>query len=190
VDAARAKQDLEMVDRIITTADRNLHDNWVMYVAWGTFGFLVLLEKQLIASGWKQSADVPYAIAPMALAMVLSIREGKRIRKQGRWTLMDRQASIVLGITMGILFAVTGVSAITQTVDSRAGSLFFNTGLGTAFLILGCQASRTMLVGGSILVASAIAACFSPEYFFAILAAGMFGGSVIPGAVLGVRQQL
>ena len=190
MDAARAKQDLEMVDRIITTADRSLHDNWVMYVAWGTFGFLVLLEKHLIASGWKHSADVPYAIAPMVVALVLSIREGKRIRTQGRWTLMDRQASIVFGITVGVLFAVTAVSAITRAVDGRAGSLFFNAGLGTAFLILGCQASRTMLVGGSILVASAITACFSPEYFFAILAAGMFGGSVIPGTVLGVRQQL
>jgi len=86
--------------------------------------------------------------------------------------------------------AVTAASAITRAVDGRADSLFFNAGLGTAFLILGCQASRTLLVGGSILVASAIAACVSPEYFCAILAAGMFGGVVIPGAVLGVRQQL
>lgn len=190
MDAARAKQDLEMVDRIITTADRSLNDNWVMYVSWGTFGFLVLLEKHLIASGWKHSADVPYAFAPMAVALILSIREGKRIRAQGRWTLMDRQASIVLGITIGVLFAVTAVSSITRAVDGRAGSLFFNAGLGTAFLILGCQASRIMLAGGLILVASAMAACFSPDYFFAILAAGMFGGSVIPGAVVGVRKQL
>ena len=189
MDAARAKQDLEMVDRIISTADRSLHNNWVMYVSWGTFGLLVLLEKHLIASGWKQAADVPYAIAPMVIAMVLSIREGMRARAQGRWTLMDRQSSIVLGLTIGILFAVTSIAAITQTVDDRATSLFFIAGLGTAFLILGCQASRTMLIGGSILVFSAIAACFSPEDFFAILAAGMFGGSVIPGALLGIRQQ-
>lgn len=190
MDAARAKQDLEMVDRIITTADRSLHDNSVMYIAWGTFGFLVLLEKHLISSGWKHSADVPYALVPMILALVLSIREGARIRSQGRWTQMDREASIVLGITIGVLFAVTAVSVITRTVDDRATSLFFNAGLGTAFLILGWQASRTMLIGGAVLVASAIAACFSPGYFFAILAAGMFGGSVIPGIVLGVRQQL
>jgi hypothetical protein len=190
MDAAKARQDLELVDRIISTADRSLHDNSVMYVAWGTFGSLVLLEKHLIASGWKHSADVPYAIAPMIVALVLSIREGKRIRAQGRWTLMDRQASIVLGITIGVLFAVAAVSAVTGAVDERAGSLFFNAGLGTAFLILDCQASRTLFRGGSVLVASALAACFSPEYFYAILAAGMFGGSVIPGAVLGVRQQL
>jgi hypothetical protein len=190
MDTARAKQDLEMIDRIITTADRSLHDNWVMYVAWGTFGFLVLLEKHLIASGWKHSADVPYSMVPMVLALVLSIREGKRIRTRGRWTVMDRQASIVLGITIAVLFAISAVAAITRAVDDRAGSLFFNAGLGTAFLILGCQASRTLLAGGSILVASAIAACFSAEYFFAILAAGMFGGSVVPGTLLGVRQQL
>ena len=49
----RHERDLKMVDRIITTADRSLLDNSVMYVAWGTFGLLVLLEKQLIASGWK-----------------------------------------------------------------------------------------------------------------------------------------
>lgn len=189
MDAARAKHDLEMVDRIITTADRSLHDNWVMYVAWGMFGFLVLLERHLIATGWKHSADMPYAIAPMVLALIFSIREGKRIRAQGRWTLMDRQASIVLGITIGVLFAVTVVSTITGAVESHAGSLFFNAGLGTAFLILGCQASRTMLVAGVALVVSALAACFSPEYFFLILAAGMFGGTVIPGIVLGVRQQ-
>ena len=189
MDAARARQDIEMVDRIITTADRSLNDNWVMYVAWGTFGFLVLLEKHLIASGWKDSADVPYAIAPMALAVVLSIREGRRIRAQGRWTLMDRQASIVLGITISVLFAVTAASVLTGAAEDRAASLFFNAGLGTAFLILGCQASRTMLIGGSILVASSIAACFSPQYFYAILAAGMFGGSIVPGTVLGVRRQ-
>ena len=76
---------------------------------------------------------------------------------------MDRQASIVLGITISVLFAVVAVSAITRAVDGHAGSLFFNAGLGTAFLILGCQTSRTLLVGGSILVASAIAACFSSE---------------------------
>ncbi len=190
MDAAKARQDLEMVDRIITTADRTLHNNWVIYVAWGTFGFLVLLEKHLIASGWKHSADVPYAIAPMAVALLLSIREGKRIRAQGRWTLMDRQASIVLGTTISVLLALAAVSAVTRTVDDRAGSLFFNAGLGTALLILGCQASRTMFAGGLILVVSAFAACFSPEYFFAILAAGMFGGLVIPGTVMGVRQQL
>ncbi len=190
MDAARARQDLEMVDRIITRADRTLHDNWVMYVAWGTFGFLVLLEKQLIASGWKHSADVPYAIAPMVIALVLSIREGRRIRTEGPWTLTDRQASIVLGITIGVLLAVTAVSMATRALDDRAASLFVNTGLGTAFLILGFEGSRTTLTGGAILVSSAIAACFSPEYFFAILAAGMFGGLVIPGTVLGVRQRL
>ena len=96
---------------------------------------------------------------------------------------------MVLGMTIAVLFAVTAVSVITGTVDDRAASLFFNAGLGTAFLILGCQASGTMLAGGSVLVASAIAACFSPQYLYAILAAGMFGGSVIPGTVLGIRQQ-
>src|SRR5215213_6249196 len=138
MDGVRARQDLEMVARIITTADRSLHDNCVMYVAWGTFGFLVLLEKHLIASGWKHSADVPYAFAPMVVALVLSIREGKRIRAQGRWTVMDRQASLVLGITISVLFAVTAVSAVTRVVDDRGASLFFNAELGTAFLILGC----------------------------------------------------
>jgi hypothetical protein len=47
-----------------------------------------------------------------------------------------------------------------------------------------------MFAGGLLLVAPAFAACFSPEYFFAILAAGMFGGAVVPGTVMGVRQQL
>ena len=99
----------------------------------------------------------------------------------------DRNASLVLAVTLSMLMALSLLAAFSDVIPYPALSIFWNTALSMTFLILGLQASRLLTLAGLTLFASVVGACMAPQWLYAILGAGMLAGCVVPGLIVSFR---
>jgi serine/threonine protein kinase len=178
----------KFVHRLVSPRSGMLHNNSIMFIGWGAFGFAVLIEKYLIAIGWRKDAGVPFAFYIMGWIMTLSIVEGRRMVTSGRSTAVDRQASVVFGVTLGWLGVLTILSAINGFISERVMCLLWNAGISMALLIGGLQASRVLMAGGIVLLASVVIANFDPDGFYLWLAFGVLFGVGAPGVLFAVEN--
>ena len=51
----------KFLHRLVSPRSGVLHNNSIMFIGWGAFSFVVLIEKYLIAIGWKKNAGIPSA---------------------------------------------------------------------------------------------------------------------------------
>ncbi|MDE2880476.1 MAG: hypothetical protein OXP70_01345, partial [Acidobacteriota bacterium] len=69
-----------------------------------------------------------------------------------------------------------------------AMSLFWAGGMSIALLVVGVQASRPLLMGGTALLAAAAFATLVPAWFHGTLALGWVAGLVVPAIMLWMRR--
>lgn len=167
-----------------------LHTSAFLFFAWGMFGAYVLEEKQAVLSGWKHKSTLAPLVMFLLLfnAVMASMREGRRLLREGQLTVMDRQASIVFGVTLGTLGLLSFVSALPRAIPEPALCLFCNAGLGMALLILGLQAERVLTFGGMALLVSVVVASLQPDQLYGVLGAGMVLGYIGPALVFSIRS--
>ena len=186
MDASQAREQLDSVATIVRTADRRLHVQPWIFVVWGLFAALINAARQARLAGVAVPGDA--YLQPLLLVLAIGATVWLSVRTEGgRETLMDRHAGIVFSVVLAVLL-IANLTAQHRVVPYEGMALFWSFGLAMALLIAGLEASRTLLAGGVALVAAGVAACFTPEWFSGVLAAGWFAGLVVPGIVLAVRD--
>lgn len=178
-----------LIQRLLFPRGGELHHNPAMLISWGIFGATIFARKHAVAIGFRQHYSDFDMLPVLILSVCLSVREGRRIAAQGYASPMDRQASIVFGVTLVTLMILTILSVTRQLIPEPAMSMFWNVGLGMAFLTLGLQASRILLWGGIALLGSVVAANLDPGWLYGYLSAGLVVGEVMPGIILAFQNR-
>lgn len=186
MDSSQARDHLDSVATILRTADRSLHVQPWIFVVWGLFAAAInaLNQARLAGIGLPGDAAIQIAmiLAAIAATVWLSVRTAR-----GRETLMDRYAGVVFSVVLAVLL-VANLAAQHRVVPYEGMALFWSFGLAMALLIVGIEASRTVLLGGLALIAASVAACFVPGWLNGLLAVGWLAGMVAPGLVLAWRR--
>jgi hypothetical protein len=174
----------KILNRLLHPADGIFHSHGMLMLTAGLLGFVLFVERQIIAWGWKSGVNVKLGIAVVCLWLIWAIWEGRRMTRVGKFSPLDRQAWIVFTVITAVLGCLTIASVLRPLVRPDALAIFWNVGLGIGLLIVGLQANAWITAGGIALVSSALIAHFYPAWVYLCLAGGMLAGMVVPGALL------
>jgi hypothetical protein len=167
IDAARARDHIEMVERILAEAQPRLCSGGEYFVVWGIASAYVTLFVHLTNAGLVPGAAIWSTPLVLAAAILFSILRGWRTRSASvRTSLLQREFFNVLWLTLGLAF-----------VCNIAIYRIFNGIAGAAVLYIGMHGNRRAQVAGILVVASLIVANFAaPGMAAYILAGGMLAG--------------
>jgi serine/threonine protein kinase len=174
--------------RVINPPAGGIHHNAAMFISWGIFGATLDARRQALVSGFRRSYNDMDMLPVLVLSIALSIREGRRIRAHGPSSPGDRMVSLVLAVTVAVLWLISVLGRTTDTTPDRAIAMFWNAGLATAFLIAGIHASRVLMAGGVVLLLSVLMASLHPGWYYGWLAAGLFLGVSGAGVIFAFQS--
>jgi hypothetical protein len=177
-----------IVNRILYPSDGVIHTQGMLLMTAGLMGVLLLLERQTILWGWRSGPRRWLDISAVAVWLCLSMRQGWRMQREGKFSQLDFQAWIVFVTITVALGLLTIVSSLRHVLTPEATALFWTVGLAIGLIIVGLQANRTMTAGGVMLMAGALVACFYPGSLYLCLALGMLGGMALPGLILTLQR--
>jgi hypothetical protein len=186
MDAAGARDHLQMVDGIMRTTDRTVHMPPAILLSIGFITTTVLALMQARLSGIDLPAD-PYLQMPAALVMFGIIGlVAWRGRHAPRALLVD---SYVGGaFLVAFIVAMTlNVTAQHRVIPADGVGLIWAAVFAGALLFSGLLGSRPMLAGGAAMLIATGVAAYNPDRLVGILALGWFLGFVVPGLVLALR---
>lgn len=188
LDPELARDHLQMVDRIMAGADRNVRLLPAPFIAFGIAGGIADLSADLVSRGAAGAPLIWFSVAVWIVAVAISIYAGVRLRRtKQRFSILDGQ-----------LFALFNVIwIVTLTVAFGAGHIFtqwaagaiWSFAYGIALIFVGTQGNRVTFAGGVILIASIVAANFFYDYAGYIFAAGMWIGMAGTGVALYATQR-
>ena len=181
-----AHDDLAVVDRILHAADRTLHIPPLILVTWGLCAAIINAVHQGRALGFPMPSDASFHVALMLLAIGITVWIARR-QDAERETQVDAQAGVTFGVALAVALLLN-LTAQDTVIPARAMSLFWTGSISIALLVVGIQASRTLMAGGLALLAASALAGFVPAWFSGTLALGWLAGLVVPGLVLWNRR--
>lgn len=176
LDAARAQDHLEMVNRILAESQQRLCCGGEYFVVWGFGSAYITVLFQLvhngllpIAAGW----SVPVVIAACAVFSILRARSTSRVLQ--RSSLLQREFFNVLWLTLGLSFVVNVAGF--NIFSGLASAAIWSVAEAIVLLYIGMHGNRRAQVSGVLVIVSLVAANFaSREIAGYILGAGMLVG--------------
>ena len=123
-------------------------------------------------------SDGVFQFPLILIAIGVSMWAADRNRNSRR-TIADSNAGIVFLVVFAVLLVVS-VAAQDRIASVRAMALFWCAAYSIALLIVGIQSSRTLVVGGLVMLAASAVASFVPGWFDGILALGWAMASRVP----------
>jgi hypothetical protein len=177
-----------ILNRILYPADGVIHAHGMILMSAGLMGIVLLLERQAILWGWRTEPQRWLDAAAVTIWLCWSMREGWRMKRQGKFSQLDFQAWIVFATITVALGLLTIVGSVRHVLTPAATALFWAAGLAIGLVVVGLQANRTMSAGGMLLMAGALLACFYPGALYLCLAIGMLCGMVLPGLILTLQR--
>ena len=176
IDEARARDHLEMVDRILAETQPRLCSGGEFFLVWGIASALITVVAKLVrqgtlAPGWLWTVGVM-----LAAAAVFSIVRGRQTRRQlARTSLVQREFFNVLWLTLGLAFVVN--VAVYNIFTGAASGAIWSVAEAIVLLYIGLHGNRRAQIAGVLVVVSLVVANFGPANLTAyILAAGMLAG--------------
>lgn len=190
MDAARARDHIEMVDSILARTERSLRVGGEFFLVWGLVGggiilllqlFGIAANGQLIVQNAHQFSrgHAPDAVAlwavPVLIAagIIFSIVRGRQLKKE-RCSMLQREFLNVLWIALGMAFVVN--AGAFWIFSGVANGAIWTVCCSIVLFYIASHGNRVALACGIVLVASLITANFAHAYTNYILAAGMFAG--------------
>jgi hypothetical protein len=177
VNAPEARDNLEMVERIVaaSTRDLSLCNVGAFFVIWGLFGGSVDLLFDLIRHG-VLPATALWAEAPfLVIAIVASVFYGRRLdRSKDRFTFLHREFLNVLWVTLGV--AIVATVGAWRVFPGFASGAIWTVASSIVLFFIAVHGNRIALIGGLVLIASLVAANFMRGVEGYVLAAGFFIG--------------
>ena len=176
IDAAQARDHIEMIDRILAESQPRLWAGGEFFVIWGTAAAYITILFQLVNVGVVGSAtlwSVPFVIAGCT---VYSIVRGRAMQSGiARTSLVQREFFNVLWLTLGLAFVVN-VAAF-RLFPGIAGAAIWSVAQAIVLLYIGIHGNRRAQIAGILVVASPVVANFvAPSLSAYVLAAGMLAG--------------
>jgi hypothetical protein len=176
IDAAQARDHIEMVDRILAESHPRLCSGGEYFVAWGIASAYLTVLFQLVDRGLVAASAVWSAPVVLAACVVFSIVRGRLTRRAlARTSLVQREFFNVLWLTLGLAFIVD-VAAF-RIFPGIAGAAIWSVAEAIVLLYIGMHGNRRAQIAGILVVVSLIVANFAqPGITAYVLAAGMLAG--------------
>ena len=176
LDAAKARDHLEMVDRVLAETQPRLCSGGEFFVAWGVATAFVTVVAHLVARGTLPAPWLWSIPAMLAAASLFSIVRGRRTRlAMARTSLLQREFFNVLWLTVGLGVVVN--VAVYNIFTGIASAAIWSVVEAVVLLYIGMHGNRRAQITGVLVVVSLVAANFVPPGLVAyVLAAGMLAG--------------
>jgi hypothetical protein len=176
MDAAQAREHIEMIDRILAESHPRLCAGGEFFVAWGIASACVTVVFALVAAGAVVSAALWLVPAVLvAAALFTGLRSRALRRTLARTSLVQREFFNVLWLTIGLAFIVD-VAAF-RIFSGIAGAAIWSVVEAIVLLYIGLHGNRRAQLAGLLVVVSIVVANFiSPSLAAYVLAAGMLVG--------------
>lgn len=176
IDAAQARDHIEMVDRILAESHPRLCSGGEYFVAWGIASAYLTVLFQLVDRGLVAASAVWSAPVVLGACVVFSIVRGRLTRRAlARTSLVQREFFNVLWLTLGLAFIVD-VAAF-RIFPGIAGAAIWSVAEAIVLLYIGMHGNRRAQIAGILVVVSLIVANFAQLGITAyVLAAGMLAG--------------
>jgi hypothetical protein len=176
IDAAQAREHIEMVDRILAESQPRLCAGGDFFVVWGVASAYITILFHLVDIGLVAAAalwSVPIVLAVCALYSVLRARSLRGTI--ARTSLVQREFFNVLWITLGLAF-IANVAAF-RIFNGIAQAAIWSVAEAIVLLYIGMHGNRRAQIAGLLVVVSLVAANFvAPDRTAYVLAAGMLVG--------------
>lgn len=176
LDAAGAREHIEMVERILAESHQRLCAGGEYFVVWGFGSGLVTLLFQMVDRKLVSSA-VLWATPVILLAcVVFSIVRGRQLdRLVRRRSLVQREFFNVLWLSVGLAVVVN--VAVYRIFQGAAAAAIWSVAEAIVLLYIGMHGNRRAQIAGVLVVVSMVVANFvSPSVDGFVLAAGMIFG--------------
>ena len=176
LNAAQARDHLEMVERILAESQQRLYAGGEFFVVWGLFSGAATVVGHRIAAGAAPLWSVWAVAAALVACVAFSVLRARALRGAGgRASLVQREFFIVLWLTLG-LAVVVNVGAY-RVFSGLASAAIWSFAQTIVLLYIGMHGNRRAVVCGALVLASLIVANFAPAYAAPyVLAAGMVAG--------------
>lgn len=176
IDAAAARDHIEMVERILAEAQPRLCSGGEYFVVWGIAAAYITVIFHLVNIGLVPDAALWSAPIVLAGAILFSVLRGVKTRRApARTSLLQREFFNVLWLTIGLGFICN--IAVYRIFNGIAASAIWSVAQAIVLLFIGMHGNRRAQVAGALVIASLVAANFAaPSNAAYILAAGMLAG--------------
>lgn len=176
IDAAAARDHIEMVDRILAESHQRLCSGGEHFVVWGIGSAYVPVIFALVNVGIAPSAalwSVPIVLAACAVFSILRSRLTRSMLQ--RSSLVQREFFNVLWLTLGLAFVVN--VAVYRIFSGAAAAAIWSVAEAIVLLYIGMHGNRRAQIGGVLIVVSLIVANFAPPAVVPyVLSCGMLVG--------------
>ncbi len=176
IDAAAARDHIEMVDRILAESHQRLCSGGEHFVVWGIGSAYVPVLFALVDRGTVPSAALWSVPIVLAACAVFSIFRGRLTRRMlQRSSLVQREFFNVLWLTLGLAFVVN--VAVYRIFTGAAAAAIWSVAEAIVLLYIGMHGNRRAQIGGVLIVVSLIVANFAPPAIVGyVLGCGMLVG--------------
>jgi hypothetical protein len=175
IDAAQAREHIEMVDRILAESHQRLCTGGEYFIVWSVVSAYITILASLVDRGQLSAAGLWSVPAVLLAAAIFSIVRGRATRSVlKRSSLVQREFFNVLWLTLGMAFVVD-VAAF-NIFRGLAGAAIWSVAEAIVLLYIGMHGNRRAQIAGILVVVSLIAANFSSGIAAYVLAAGMLAG--------------
>jgi hypothetical protein len=176
LNAAQARDHLEMVERILAESQQRLCAGGEFFVVWGLFSGFATVAGHLVSRGLVPVSALWVVAAALIASIVFSVLRARAVRVAvGRESLVQREFFNVLWLTLGVAFVVN--VAAYRLFPGLASAAIWSFAEVIVLLYIGMHGNRRAVVCGVVVLASMIVANFVPEQSAAyVLAAGGIAG--------------
>jgi small-conductance mechanosensitive channel len=183
LDVVQAEDHLQMVDRILARVDEPVSVSGWPFLIWGVYGAVVNIVVQLVVFENHTSSLFWIVAGALVIAVTFMVFFLRSIRNRERRGLLDQHIGNLFMVAwiVALIAMLLGDHIFTNWAQAAIWSLIYGlTMLYCASLVR----SRVVFIGGAILIASIVAANYSPAYVGYILAGGNLCGMAATGIVL------
>ena len=176
IDAAAARDHIEMVERILAEAQPRLCSGGEYFVVWGVAAAYITVIIHLVNIGLVPVAALWSTPVVLAGAILFSVVRGAKTRRApARTSLLQREFFNVLWLTIGLGFICN--LAVYRIFNGIAASAIWSVAQAIVLLYIGMHGNRRAQLAGALVIVSLVAANFAAPINAAyILAAGMLAG--------------
>ena len=175
IDAAQARDHLELVDRILAESQQRLCAGGEYFVVWGIGSAFVTVLFAFAGRGVVGDAALWAAPIVLGACAAFSIFRAKLTRRVlRRASLVQREFFNVLWLTMSLAFIVN--VAAYRIFSGAAAAAIWTVAEAIVLLYIGMHGNRRAQIAGVLVVVSLIVANFLPNVAGFVLGAGMLVG--------------
>jgi len=180
MNAPEAREQLDVVDRVLAHAERSIHPSGTLFVLWGIVAAVVDLTFQAI--DWYSTRFVWWWFVPAIVlygaAIATTMLYASRARRCGRLSVIEAQYLRVLYISL----CAAGVAVFCGSIfNGWADGAIWSIAYAIPLTFIGTQGNRIALAGGIVVFASIVVANFVPHAAGVVLALGILIGYVGAG---------